>query len=104
MQYTLFHYRKYKNNKEIPLLKLKTTVFILILISISTLGFAKTVKLPDDTNLPNSIKEFKDFQSLTYKSLQTPKGKIKYKKLISEKEFKEEILLVRYAHSKCLRC
>ena len=42
----------------------------------------------------------KDFKGLTYKSIKLPSGKIEFKKSINEKEFKEDILLLRYALDK----
>lgn len=42
----------------------------------------------------------KDFEGLSYKSLQIPNEKIEYKESLNEKEFQEEVLLVRYALEK----
>ena len=42
----------------------------------------------------------KDFQGLTYKSIKLSSGEIQFKEILNEKEFKEDILHLRYALDK----
>ena len=42
----------------------------------------------------------RNFKNLTYKSIKLPDGNIEFKKSINEDEFKEDILLLRYALDK----